>query len=221
MCAHGGQAMPTVPSPRVSCAEGMPTVLVPAAVDGRRLPGVPPPVPPCVTAQWVLGTVRVTSYGQPLVIDGGVAICAPGGTPLLPMVTQVQGQRDVSTTTDEPRLPLRLRRRRGHTAQTDPLTHIGDMIEQILFTSPGERVNRPTFGSGTAQLVFAPNSDVLAAAQQQAIQAGLQQWLSDLIRVQSVRSTAEEATLQVTVVYTVIQTQQQQTQQFVYGAASA
>ncbi len=53
--------------------------------------------------------------------------------------------------------------------------HVEDMIELILFTSPGERVNRPTFGSGTAQLVFAPNSDVLAAAQQQAIQSGLQQ----------------------------------------------
>ena len=74
----------------------------------------------------------------------------------------------------------------GHTAQTDLASAVRDMIEQILFTSPGERVNRPTFGSGTAQLVFAPNSDVLAAAQQQAIQAGLQQWLSDLIRVQSV-----------------------------------
>jgi uncharacterized protein len=109
----------------------------------------------------------------------------------------------------------------GHTAQTDPLTHISDMIEQILFTSPGERVNRPTFGSGTAQLVFAPNSDILAAAQQQAIQAGLQQWLSDLIRVQSVTVTADEATLQVTVVYTVIQAQQQQTQQFVYGSTSS
>src|ERR1700720_1989158 len=69
----------------------------------------------------------------------------------------------------------------GHTAQTDPLSHIRDMIEQILFTSPGERVNRPTFGSGTAQLVFAPNSDVLAATQQQVIQAGLQQWLARLI----------------------------------------
>jgi phage baseplate assembly protein W len=109
----------------------------------------------------------------------------------------------------------------GHTAQTDPLTHISDMIEQILFTSPGERVNRPTFGSGTAQLVFAPNSDMLAAAQQQAIQAALQQWLSDLIRVQSVTVTADEATLQVTVVYTVNQTQQQQTQQFVYGSPSS
>ncbi len=106
----------------------------------------------------------------------------------------------------------------GHTAQTDPLTHIAEMIEQILCTSPGERVNRPTFGSGTAQLVFAPNSDVLAAAQQQAIQAGLQQWLADVIRVQAVTVTAEEATLAVTVSYTVIASQQQQTQQFVYGA---
>jgi phage baseplate assembly protein W len=94
------------------------------------------------------------------------------------------------------------------------------MIEQILFTAPGERVNRPTFGSGTAQLVFEPNSDVLAAIQQQAIQAGLQQWLSDLIRVQSVTVTAEEATLAVTVTYTVIASQQQLTQQFVYGTAA-
>ena len=109
----------------------------------------------------------------------------------------------------------------GHTAQTDPLTHISDMIEQILFTAPGERVNRPTFGSGTAQLVFAPNSDVLAAAQQNVIQASLQMWLSDLIRVQSVTVAANEATLQITVVYIVLQTQQQQTEQFVYGGTGA
>ncbi len=109
----------------------------------------------------------------------------------------------------------------GHTAQADPLEHAGDMIEQILFTSPGERVNRPTFGSGTAQLVFAPGSDVLAMAQQQAIQAGLQQWLSDLIQVQSVSVTAEESTLLVTVVYRLIQSQQQQTRQFVYGSAGS
>ncbi len=109
----------------------------------------------------------------------------------------------------------------GRTAGTDLFSHIRDMVEQILFTSPGERVNRPTFGSGTAQLVFAPNSDVLAGVQQQAIQAGLQQWLSDLIRVQSVTVSANDATLQITVVYTVIQTQQQQTQQFVYGGARA
>jgi uncharacterized protein len=106
----------------------------------------------------------------------------------------------------------------GHTAQTTSVArHVEDMIELILFTSPGERVNRPTFGSGTAQLVFAPNSDVLAAAQQQAIQSGLQQYLSDLIRVNSVTVEANDATLQVTVVYTLVANQQQQSQQFLYG----
>lgn len=110
----------------------------------------------------------------------------------------------------------------GRTAQAaGPAAHIGDMIEQILFTSPGERVNRPTFGSGTAQLVFEPNSDVLAAVQQQAIQAGLQQWLSDLVRVQAVTVTADEAVLAVTVAYTVIASQQQLTEQFVYGTGTA
>jgi phage baseplate assembly protein W len=106
----------------------------------------------------------------------------------------------------------------GHTAQDDDLAaHVRDMIELILFTSPGERVNRPTFGSGTAQLVFSPNSEVLAAAQQQAIQSGLQQWLSDLIRVQQVTVTTNDATLLITVVYTLVLNQQQQSQQFLYG----
>lgn len=105
----------------------------------------------------------------------------------------------------------------GRTAQAAVADHVYDMIELILFTSPGERVNLPTFGSGTSQLIFAPNSDVLAAAQQQAIQAGLQQWLSDLIRVNSVTVVAEESTLQVTVVYTLVANQQQQSQQFLYG----
>jgi phage baseplate assembly protein W len=109
----------------------------------------------------------------------------------------------------------------GHTAQAaDLATHIADMIEQILFTAPGERVNRPTFGSGTAQLVFEPNSDVLAAVQQQAVQAGLQQWLADVIRVQAVTVTAQEATLTVTVAYTVIASQQLLTRQFSYGAGT-
>jgi phage baseplate assembly protein W len=105
----------------------------------------------------------------------------------------------------------------GRTAQESLADHVYDMIELILFTSPGERVNLPTFGSGTAQLVFAPNSDVLAAAQQQAIQAGLQNWLSDLIRVNSVKVVAQDSTLQVTVVYTLVANQQQQSQQFLYG----
>lgn len=109
----------------------------------------------------------------------------------------------------------------GHTAQTDLPGHILQMVEQILLTSPGERVNRPTFGCGVNQLVFAPNSDALAATQQQVIQASLQQWLSDLIRVNSVNVTAQDSTLLITVSYTIIQSQQQQTQQFVYGGATS
>ncbi|MEJ2009341.1 MAG: GPW/gp25 family protein [Acidobacteriota bacterium] len=107
----------------------------------------------------------------------------------------------------------------GHTAQTDLASHISEMIEQILLTSPGERVNRPTFGCGVTQLVFAPNSDSLAAAQQQVIQASLQQWLSDLIRVNAVEVAAQDSSLLITITYTIIQSQQQQTQQFVYGGA--
>jgi phage baseplate assembly protein W len=109
----------------------------------------------------------------------------------------------------------------GHTAQTDLPGHILDMIEQILLTAPGERVNRPTFGCGVNQLVFAPNSDALAAAEQQVIQASLQQWLSDLIKVNSVTVTPQDSTLLITITYTIIQSQQQQTQQFVYGAKAS
>jgi hypothetical protein len=89
MCAHGGQAMPTVPNPSVTCM-GMPTSMVPDPWVVAGCPGVPPSIPPCVTAQWAVGTVRVTSYGQPLVIATGVAITAPGGVPLIPALTQVR-----------------------------------------------------------------------------------------------------------------------------------
>lgn len=89
LCAHGGQAMPTVPNPAVTLT-GMPSALLPDPWVIAGCPGVPPPVPPCVTGQWILGTVRVTSYGQPLVIQTGVAVCTPAGTPLLPVVTQTR-----------------------------------------------------------------------------------------------------------------------------------
>lgn len=89
MCAHGGQAMPTVPSPAV-LLEGMPASTLSAPWVLAGCPGVPPPIPPCVTAQWMVGTVRVTSFGQPLVINTGVALTAPGAVPLLPIVTQVR-----------------------------------------------------------------------------------------------------------------------------------
>lgn len=90
---------------------------------------------------------------------------------------------------------------RGRTAGTGEDEHVRDLIEQLLFTSPGERVNRPDFGSGLLQLVFAPNSDELAAALQFTVQGALQQWLGDRIEVDAVEVVAADSTLEVTVRY--------------------
>ncbi|MCP3166325.1 GPW/gp25 family protein [Myxococcus qinghaiensis] len=103
---------------------------------------------------------------------------------------------------------------RGRTADADLDTHVRHLIEQVLFTSPGERVNRPTFGTGLGQLVFAPNSSELATATQFLVQGALQQWLGDLIQVEAVETLSVEASLQVTVRYVVRRTQQRQTAQF-------
>jgi hypothetical protein len=89
MCMHGGQALPTVPSPDVSL-DGMPAVTIAAPWAIAGCAGIPSSVPPCVTAQWTAGTTRVTSFGQPLVIVGGTALSTPAGTPLLPIVSQVR-----------------------------------------------------------------------------------------------------------------------------------
>jgi uncharacterized protein len=109
--------------------------------------------------------------------------------------------------------PLRVDRE-GRTAHTGEDDHIRDLIEQVLFTSPGERVNRPDFGSGLLQLVFAPNSDELATATQFLVQGSLQQWLGDLIQVEAVEVASEDATLRVTVRYVVRRSQQRQVAQF-------
>jgi phage baseplate assembly protein W len=104
--------------------------------------------------------------------------------------------------------------RRGRTAETDEVEHIRDMIEQVLFTSPGERVNRPTFGSGLRELVFQPNSVELAATTQFLAQAALQEWLGDLIQVDEVQVAAEDSKLQVTVRYSIRRSQEQRTAVF-------
>jgi uncharacterized protein len=98
--------------------------------------------------------------------------------------------------------------RTGRTATCTFEQHIRDLIEEVLFTNPGERVNRPTFGSGLLRLIFAPNSDVLATATQLTVQGQLQQWLGTLIRVNAVDVASLDAKLQVTVSYTILATQQ-------------
>jgi phage baseplate assembly protein W len=106
----------------------------------------------------------------------------------------------------------------GRTATTDDTTHIRDMIEQLLFTAPGERVNQPDFGSGLLQMVFAPNSNELAAALQFTTQAAIQRFLGDLIDLQQLNVNASDATLNVTVQYIIRSTQQSQTNTFVRNA---
>ncbi len=103
---------------------------------------------------------------------------------------------------------------RGRAAGAGPDDHIRHMMEQVLFTMPGERVNRPDFGSGLAQLIFAPNSEELATATEFVVQGALQQWLGDLIQVEAVQVEREENSLLVTVQYLVRRDQQRQVAHF-------
>jgi hypothetical protein len=89
LCAHGGQAQPTVPNPRV-LVSGQPTVTMAAPYVVAGCPFVPVAPSPCITAQWIVAATRVTSNGQPLVLMDSQAICAPNGTPLLPIVAQMR-----------------------------------------------------------------------------------------------------------------------------------
>jgi phage baseplate assembly protein W len=91
---------------------------------------------------------------------------------------------------------------RGRAATTGTDDHVRDMIHQVLFTNPGERVNRPDFGCGLLQLVFMPNSDILATATQFTVLAALQRWLADVVDVEKVRVANEDEQLHVDVVYT-------------------
>jgi phage baseplate assembly protein W len=90
---------------------------------------------------------------------------------------------------------------RGRTAVTGEDDHIRDMIHQVLFTSPGERVNRPDFGCGLKQIVFQPNSDALAAATQVLVRSSLQRWLETVIQVLDVQVDAVEEQFQVQVTW--------------------
>src|ERR1700749_755879 len=89
LCAHGGQAQPTMPNPRV-LVSGQPVVPMsgPWVVAGCALPPPPAANGPCVTAMWLTGTVRVLATGQPILMLISQSICAPTGTPLVPVTAQ-------------------------------------------------------------------------------------------------------------------------------------
>jgi phage baseplate assembly protein W len=103
---------------------------------------------------------------------------------------------------------------RRRTAETDEDDHIRDLIHQVLFTNPGERVNRPDFGCGISQLVFMPNSDALAAATQFLVQGALTRWLDHVIAVQRVEVVAQDEVLTVAVVFTKRSTGEERDQRF-------
>lgn len=112
--------------------------------------------------------------------------------------------------------PFRLDPQARQAAQANAYqTHVEDMIKQVLFTAPGERIDLPTFGCGVRKLLFAPNSEALAATAQVMIQQALNQWLSDQITVSNVTVTPPEDTpdqsqLLVLIQYVLIETQSTQ-----------
>ena len=109
---------------------------------------------------------------------------------------------------------------RGRSATDGGHAHLRGLIEQLQFTLPGERPMRPDFGCGLMQLVFAPNSPELAATVQALVHGALQQWLGHLMQVDEVEAESEDATLTVTVRYTVLQTQESATATFTREAGS-
>jgi phage baseplate assembly protein W len=102
----------------------------------------------------------------------------------------------------------------GRVATTDYAAHVYQMIEQLLFTSPGERVNMPTFGCAVQQLVFASNSPELVTATQALIHGALQQWLGDVIKVESVQVRNADSSLRILIQYVILRTQTRQVSTF-------
>lgn len=99
---------------------------------------------------------------------------------------------------------------RGRTAQATEDEYVRQLVEQVLFTNPGERVNRPDLGTGLAGLVFEPSGEELSAAVEYVVQGGLQRWLGDVIQVEDVAVSADDGdgVLTVSVSYIALRTQE-------------
>jgi len=138
-------------------------------------------------------------------------VTAPGAGQMitLPVPQALGSQTDIA-------FPFRIDSR-GRTAGTGYDTHVRDMIELLLFTTPGERVMRPDFGCGLLDLVFAPNSPELAASLQISIQAALQRWLGDVIDISSLEVDSQDSTLRISLAYTVRATGDQAAEVFTGG----
>ena len=178
LCAHGGQALPTAPKPARAGRRASPSrrQAAPYTVAGCAFVAAGGNGP-CVTAQWIVGAVRVLAGGQPVLLQDELGRLRADGHAAERRRHPDAGEGDLTMQLD---FPYRIDAR-GRTAETDDDAHMRDLIEQVLFTAPGERVNRPTFGSGLLALVFEPNGEALAAATEHAVQGALQLWLGELI----------------------------------------
>jgi uncharacterized protein len=103
---------------------------------------------------------------------------------------------------------------KGRTATAEHPQHVRQMIEQVLFTNPGERLNRPDFGSGLLNFVHSPNSEVVAAAMQANVQGSLQRWLGDVIEVHALEVQPDDNKLTVLVSYSLLQSAETRTETF-------
>lgn len=90
----------------------------------------------------------------------------------------------------------------GATATTDEDGVIRQRLEQILFTSPGERVMLPEFGCGLRDLVFAGNNEVLAAATEFTVAKALQAHMGTQVMINAVDVVNQDEKLFVEIVYT-------------------
>lgn len=108
---------------------------------------------------------------------------------------------------------------RRRTAEADGPAHVRQLIEQLIFTQPGERVNRPDFGCGVLQLVFAAASPEVASTAEFLIRGGLQQFLSDRISVSDVAVEAVDSRLNIRVDYVILATGEIATAEFERGIA--
>jgi uncharacterized protein len=118
--------------------------------------------------------------------------------------------------------PFRIDPASQQTAQVSYAAHVDQMVLQLLLTTPGERADLPQFGCGLRSLVFAPNNDALLAAVKLRVIQGLTQWLAGVVDIVDVAldtsgSVLEPGTLQVTVTYTLVETQANQTVTAVIG----
>ncbi len=108
---------------------------------------------------------------------------------------------------------------RDRTASTSDQDHLRDLIEQVLFTMPGERVNRPDFGSGVMQLVFAPTSAEVAATTEFLVKGALQQWLGHRLAIENLIVESVDSTLRIRIDYVDLRTQRREQEEFSRGGA--